>query len=253
MKKIYKAIILLCMTLCYIFIFSITSIAATSSCNLTIGLVDEDKHLIEGLNVFVCKIADMKDDSYVLTDDFNDSGLSISGIISDSSEANAIDIYKYIKENNIASVSEVSKEGKAVFSSLDQGIWLVYCADDQEYRFNPYFVFLPQIVDGVSNYDVTSKPKIEENSLNNKSIYVIKKWDDNNNSANKRPESISVDLLLNEEVIDTVELSESNGWSHTFKSLVNEGSYTVKERSVENYSAKYSGDSENGFIIINTY
>jgi len=72
------------------------------------------------------------------------------------------------------------------------------------------------------------------------SVNVSKVWKDNNNNDGKRPGSVTVELLANGEVIDSVELDEANDWKHTFAGLAkydagSEIVYTVSEDAVEGY------------------
>ena len=76
-------------------------------------------------------------------------------------------------------------------------------------------------------------------------VQVSKTWDDDNNRDRIRPESLTVHLLADGEVIDTAELTEKNNWSYIFKDLYQNvnGSpivYTVEEV----IPAQYQGSIE---------
>src|SRR5690625_884963 len=74
----------------------------------------------------------------------------------------------------------------------------------------------------------------------------------------KAQESVTVHLLANGEIADSIELSESNNWQHTFLELPLEDfegnpiEYTVEEEAVEGYKTSITGSVEDGFIITNT-
>ncbi len=51
----------------------------------------------------------------------------------------------------------------------------------------------------------------------------------------------------------SVVLSEENRWAHTFRKLSKDGDCSVREKTVANCKADYSGDAQNGFVIINGY
>ena len=79
---------------------------------------------------------------------------------------------------------------------------------------------------------------------------VTKIWDDENNIEGFRPNSITVELLdNNNEVVDYAILSESNNWTHTFTNLSlnadgKEIKYTVREKEVpEGYTVSYDQDN----------
>lgn len=88
-------------------------------------------------------------------------------------------------------------------------------------------------------------------------ITVTKKWVNNHE---KIPQNITVNLLCNHEVIESVILSKENDWKHTFINLQqHDSNYNVLEYIVdeiiipEGYHADYSGDMFNGFVITNSY
>ena len=136
---------------------------------------------------------------------------------------------------------------------MNSGIWLVYTDDSGKYTFNPYIVFLPFESVGKLYYEVSSAPKVEDSSLNQMNIYVFKKWDDRNNAAKKRPSGITVELLNSDKVVASAALDEANGWAYTFYGVAKDGNYSIREKSVSDYKASYSGDATNGFVVTNTY
>ena len=81
-----------------------------------------------------------------------------------------------------------------------------------------------------------------------------KTWDDNNNQDGVRPASITVKLLANGKVVNTLEVTAEDNWSWSFTGLPkyenggNEIVYTVTENAVEGYTTSYDG-----FNVINSY
>ncbi|MGY1465008.1 Cna B-type domain-containing protein [Bacillus toyonensis] len=100
-----------------------------------------------------------------------------------------------------------------------------------------------QPVDGyeskVNGYDITNT-KVGETKVEG-----TKTWKDDN--AKDRPEMIKVDLLQNDTVIATQEVSEATGWKYEFKDLAAYDAngvaykYEVKEQAVAGYESKVSG------------
>lgn len=84
-------------------------------------------------------------------------------------------------------------------------------------------------------------------------VAVTKVWDDNNDAAGKRPDHITVQLISGGTVIKTAALSQANSWKYTFTGLDASKSYTVKEITVTDYAASYSGTASTGITITNTY
>ena len=88
----------------------------------------------------------------------------------------------------------------------------------------------------------------------------VKVWDDNNDEAGARPESIIVRLNANEVEIasQSVYANEEGNWEWAFTGLNKyadgkEIVYTITEDAPDNYSAAISGDAKSGFTITNTY
>lgn len=91
------------------------------------------------------------------------------------------------------------------------------------------------------------------------SVTVTKNWVDDDNQDGQRPASVTVKLLADgKETGKTLTLSDDNNWSDAFTGLdVNKDgqaiTYSVEEYAVNGYTAKLSGDAEEGFVITNTH
>ena len=83
-------------------------------------------------------------------------------------------------------------------------------------------------------------------------LYVQKVWVDDGNEE-KRPDSITVQLLCDGDVYDTVVLSEENGWRHHWTDLEQGHAWTVRETEIP--TGYYAEVNENGayYYIVNTY
>lgn len=86
-------------------------------------------------------------------------------------------------------------------------------------------------------------------------IYVTKVWKDDTEAD--RPESITVNVLADGKVVESMELTAADNWAGSLldmpvyangKAIV----YTVEEKAVEGYTAAYSTDANGGLIITNT-
>jgi len=80
-----------------------------------------------------------------------------------------------------------------------------------------------------------------DGDTNKKEITVNKEWEDNNNADGKRPNQVTVKLLKDGQVYRTATLSESTGWSHTFRDLPVGSNYTVDEEAVPYYEKNIDG------------
>ena len=253
MKKTLKRICILMIIVMLLFSIAIPCFAETEKGKITITLMDTDKNRIDDATVYICQVVRLNNTGYNPTTAFENSGISISEIMNNPDETSAKTIVEYIKKNNLDTLSGKIENGKATFSDLDLGVWVVFPKENDKYIFNPYLVFLPFESNGKLYYEVSSIPKTDESNPDEINIYVVKKWEDKNNASKKRPNSITVELLNGELVVSSTELSEENGWSHTFAKVSKNGNYSVKEKTVSNYKADYSGDATNGFVITNTY
>ena len=96
-----------------------------------------------------------------------------------------------------------------------------------------------------------------------KEISVKKVWEDSGDRSGMRPESVTIQLMADEVLVDgkTLVLNKDNNWSGTFTGLPvmdasanAEINYTViEENTPSNYSADITGDQDEGFTITNTY
>ena len=98
---------------------------------------------------------------------------------------------------------------------------------------------------------------VNHHDIDKMALNVEKIWDDNNDSANKRPVSIVVRLLADGKEVDKLVLDKSNNWKGTFKDLpvFKDGKdivYTVKEDPIRDYITKIIGSEEKGYKIVNT-
>ena len=89
----------------------------------------------------------------------------------------------------------------------------------------------------------------------NINIPIKKVWE---NPRIPHPNKVKVNLKNGDTVIDSITLSESNGWKGVFSNLPQRDAfdaviaYTVAEVPVEGYSSKVTGDAERGFTVTNT-
>ena len=91
-------------------------------------------------------------------------------------------------------------------------------------------------------------------------VKVRKVWADNDNAAQKRPASITVQLYADGQVSGTpITLDASNNWSGSWTKLTKnekgtEIKYTVAETTIpEGYVATITGNASTGYVITNTY
>ncbi|MCD8116505.1 MAG: Cna B-type domain-containing protein [Oscillospiraceae bacterium] len=106
-------------------------------------------------------------------------------------------------------------------------------------------------------------------SLETTSITVTKTWDDAEDQDGIRPESVTVELYVNDEPTGTTAtLSEENDWTATFTGLatqsydglnddnsvkLKDNVYTVEEAAVTGYTTAITGSAAAGYTVTNSH
>ena len=122
----------------------------------------------------------------------------------------------------------------------DQGTEIVYTVSEA-------------VVEGyetvIEGFDITNTHEIATTEVKG-----AKTWDDANNQDGKRPASITINLVADGEIIETIEVTEAEGWAWSFTELPKykdhgvEIVYAITEEAVEGYSTTYDG-----YNVINSY
>ena len=171
-------------------------------------------------------------------------------------------------EEIVASETVTGTEGWAHTFSVPkynaQGQEITYTADEQDLG-NMFYTKENSSVTGdmTSGFTVTNKFEVPDSKIN---INVSKEWNDTAEQKDKRPASVTVQLLANGEEVSgkTLELNNDNQWKGTFTdlakydSLGNAINYAVEEKDTRNifYTAKnaeVTGNMESGYVITNKF
>ena len=230
-----------------------TSLDPQQPCSLTLSY-QQGGAPCSSLKVDVYRVAEARaDGSFHLTADYAPSGVDISRVTSQQEWRDIADtLSAHIAAGQLSPTrtAATTEEGTAVFSGLETGLYLVGQAATGEYLFERFMVYLPTPADGGFQYHVTAKPK--PGPLPSYTEYqVLKLWKDSGNSKD-RPESVTVDILRDGQVQESVILSHDNNWSYSWQVPDGSGSWSVSERDVPaGYRATVS-IRETTFIITNT-
>lgn len=141
-----------------------------------------------------------------------------------------------------------------IFSNLPKdSLYSVYEETNGEYSVS----YSGNASDGyfITNTYPTDNPKNEPPEPTSPSyvnIPIVKIWNDSDNSNGSRPKSITVKLIKDQSIYRELELSETNGWKGVFENVPSDGSYSIIENNVQDYSAEYTHSSDKGFTVINT-
>lgn len=202
-----------------------------------------------------------------LTGDFAAYPVSLEHPDADGWQALAATLAGYVQRDGLLPLDSgrTGRDGMLVFPSpgktLAPGLYLVlggeYTRGNKVYTAEPTLVLLPVPSDTGAqwNYDVTATPKYtvyntETPPDSGVSRRVIKVWDDAGHN-DSRPQSVTVQLLQNGRVYDTVTLSGENNWRYTWHDLNARSQWMVVEREVSGYTVTVSQAGAT-FMVTNT-
>ena len=130
-----------------------------------------------------------------------------------------------------------------------------YADDGHEYAYTVTEEAVPNYATAVDGTDITNSYTPGKTS-----VTVTKAWADANDQDGIRPASVKAQLYADGKPLgDPVELSEANGWTHTWTGLFmkeagKDVAYTVEEVSVpKGYEASVAGDAKAGYTLTNAH
>lgn len=148
------------------------------------------------------------------------------------------------------------EKGILRFEGLSTGLYLVTGTSKRYgnlyYNPSPQLISLPVQEDGGSYlYDVEATAKWGRTEGTDREFRVQKVWV--NDSASRRPTSLTVELYRDEALYDTVELNSENNWRYTWTGLSDAYGWSVVEKEVPVWYTVTSIQDEKGFVLTNTY
>lgn len=247
--KIKRSICLIIAFIIMVFCLSQTTAIATE----TKGSINLS-YVVEGVdfNIYLVGSANEQGD-FVLTGDFSDYQVDLE------SEDAAKTLASYVESDNVKSMDTVTtnSEFNAKFNNLSKGVYLIMGSiievDGKTYTPSPVMVSLPKWDNDVVLWDLNVKGKYQiDNWADIISISTLKIWKDDGNKE-ARPEEISVSLIKNGNLYDTVKLNKDNNWAYKWKNLDGSSSWSIIEENVpKGYEVSVEQD-EWSFVITNTY
>ncbi len=237
-----------------------------------------EKTAVSGVPVSLYRVADVSAyGEYTLCGDFADYPVRVSDLDSEGWQILAETLTGYVERDKVKPVDsgKTDTRGYLKFPSagktMKAGLYLVvaqqYIDGKLVYTTEPFLVSLPN-PNATSNswdYDVTVSPKHTRSYLNGDgggdgstgtSIdrKVLKRW---RGETEKLPESITVQLLKNGAVYETVTLSEDNNWRYSWSKLpkYDDKGAEIVWRVTENKTTGYTTTSYSEgatFVVTNT-
>lgn len=231
------------------------SLDLNGKCTLGVLLQsDENKTPIVGADVILYRVADVAANgeklSFECTGDFKGYGKTLDDI---KSSQTAKKLFQYVLDNRISGQTRYTNDsGRVQFDGLTPGAYLVAeIKGNKKYaRFLPFLAVLPYDNNGKWEYNLIAVPKFTEMGEDKQTDITVRKlWNDD---GENRPDSISVQLLCDGNVYDTVELSDANGWKHEWNDIDADKKWSVREEHVpDGYVVTYRVNGQE-FLIYNT-
>lgn len=219
--------------------------------SISVTLVSRDSaQPLAGAELSVFHVATVTADGngilcYSYTDAFSPCGVEL-----DDPELSKI-LDCFVSEQNIETRKIVTdSQGKAICGELPLGLYFVKQtgAVDGFAPCSSFLVTLPMKDDSGFRYDVDASPKTDVVKL--MSITIRKSW--NTDKSTAIPQSVTVQLLRDNAVVDTAVLSEANDWQIAYHDLPESDSYSIKEVNIpKGFTATYT-QKGNTLTVTNT-
>ena len=219
--------------------------------SITISLEEKtEKTKIEGAELTIYQIATVKEENHNLAfkyiEELKDCQVELSNLNKDNLQE---EIESCLTEEISSQKNITNKEGIVKFENLPLGLYLVKQTNQvKDYSvIDSFLVMLPKEENNIWTYEISAKPKTEIYQVMD--LEVIKVW---NTTDKLIPESITIELYLKKNLVDTITLNKDNNWTYTWKRIAKSDEYSVKEKNVpDGYTDTYRQEG-NKFIVTNT-
>ncbi len=263
MRK-YISYIICMIVVCMIITMQITVLADTvdpeKKCDLSVCYSNDDESF-SGEIVNIYRVASTSEDTDMeLTEEFVSYPVRVNGVTSQAEWKDVASVLSaYISRDKIEPYRSVVTDeyGIAVFSGLETGLYLIgevtAANDDGSFVFDSFMLHLPVLSDGEYNYDTKINPKGVRFVPSNEQIEykVLKLWRDSD-GVEGRPVSVTVEILKNGNVEDTVTLSGENNWTYSWTAADDGSVWAVVETDVPQEYYVNVTVRETSFVIANT-
>ena len=227
----------------------------------------DGKTALSGAKFSIYRVADA-DETGELTvrSEFDEFDLDIRGKNDRRWREMAQTLESYVLRRELAPTDsgKTDKAGMLTFptqrKTLPAGLYLVigerHTQGGNDYDAEPFFVLLPtqDLENNEWVYDVSANVKFGKTPVpddgDTVTRKVLKVWDDDG-AEDSRPQEITVELLRNGKVYDTVKLSEKNNWRYTWLDLDADARWSVTEKTVSGYTVSITREGIT-FVVTNT-
>lgn len=249
--------VLLCAALLSTCVFAQYVDPYRNDCTLTVRC----KHEVEGVLFSIWQVGKIDQNAgFTKTSDFAGARVNLNNTGDWADLAETLAGFAESRKIDPLETDDTNKQGRAVFRDLRAGLYLVvgqpYTVDNKVYQTEPFLVSLPTRSDNTQpwDYDVLTAIKASEwvDNVETDEVSVLKIWSGDDDSL-VRPASITVQLLQNGLVYDTVTLNRRNNWEYQWTGLPAGSVWRVAEVDVPEEYFVLVRRNDNDFVIINTY
>lgn len=233
------------------------------ACTLDLTYKYEETYF-EGVEIKIFKVASFNlVGEYELAGDFANYAIDVVNVKSQD-EWNALSdtLAAYVVADSLVPTKTATTDegGVASFTEVEVGLYFVSGVvtdyiDNGTIHYDDFLISVPGLDEEdlwVYDIDAMPKPVYHEPVYEEVEYSVVKLWKDAG-YENKRPDGISVDIIKNGELVESVVLKANNNWSYKWIALDDGSVWQVVERDVpEAYTVTFE-QKEFSFMITNTY
>lgn len=229
--------------------------SAAGATDLRVSLVDENTPVV-GATFEIYLVGQREaDGDLILTGSFADYPVDLNAVGEDSSEE-ASALYGFAKMDGLAPDVTVTtgETGIALAEDLADGIYLIAglpCEfNGVIYNTEPQLLVLPWMdaITGELDEEPVLQVKFSKEEKETVTRKVLKIW--KNDAPHDRPESITVHLLKDGVIYDTVTLDRENRWRHVWTDLDASALWQIVEEVPRPYRVRVQLDG-NTFLLTN--
>lgn len=213
---------------------------------------EQDDEAISGAEITIYKIASAGEENHNLKFTYTEEFAHCEASLDDLKNTELTkEISKCTKEVTSELVLTTNENGIVKFNDLDLGLYLITQSNHVEGYSNidSFLVMIPKVENNKWIYNIKSEPKTD--IYRTIDLQVIKVWNKQNKNT-ELPDSVTIELYKDEELIDTVKLSDENNWNYIWNDIEKSDSYSVVEKDIpKGYTATYTQEGY-VFTVTNT-
>ena len=234
--------------------------ASADTANSITLICRRDDVSLTGMRWRLYRVGERVDGKLMLTGAFADDPVSLDDLSADAIARAAEQLGEFAVANHRDTIGNgmTNQNGTLTFGSLDAGLYLAVgrtlLVGNTYYVPSELLIELSDKGDG-STVDYDAFPKFYYGKLETSGarVSVQKIWEDDDDAAKARPVEITVDILRDGSLYDTVTLNAGNDWYFEWVDPGMRYTWSVQEREIPaHYTVVYENDNY-AYIIRNTY